>query len=169
MSNVHNISVGNGKGITTYFKSNIFTPVDDYVTAKMQISKFSSIDLDVISVYRSDRGNPNEMIGKLLSMIEEGKTTIITGDFNICYRDSQNHRFIRGMHELRLNQLVQEATHIQGRLIDHVYWIDPLNQWQPPELERYSPYYSDHDALLVTLKPKVSYSLLCKPDLSCFI
>ena len=59
------------------------------------------------------------------------------------------------MDQLKFTQLVQEATHIQGRLIDHVYWIDPLDKWQPPDLERYSPYYSDHDALLVTLKLKV--------------
>ena len=123
----------------------------------------------VINVYRSQGGSDLVLLENLKATINPEKATIITGDFNICYRDSQNHRFIRGMHELRLNQLVQEATHIQGRLIDHVYWIDPLNQWQPPELERYSPYYSDHDALLVTVKPKVSYSLLCKPDLSCFI
>ena len=27
-------------------------------------------------------------------------------------------------------------------------------RWDAPTIERYSPYYSDHDALLVTLKRK---------------
>ena len=95
------------------------------------------------------------LLENLKKAVNPDKATIITGDFNICCRDSKNHRFIRGMDQLKFTQLVQEATHIQGRLINHVYWIDPLDKWQLPDLERYSPYYSDHDALLVTLKLKV--------------
>ena len=56
--NVHSLSVGKGKGIATYKNSNIFEPEEDYITTKIQISKLSSPDLDVITVYRSDKGNP---------------------------------------------------------------------------------------------------------------
>ena len=48
-------------------------------------------------------------------------------------------------------QLVQEATHIRGGHIDHVYWTDAKTTWNQPQLELYTPYYSDHDALCVTL------------------
>ena len=51
-------------------------------------------------------------------------------------------------------QLTKEATHIQGGLIDHCYWVDKTMKWELPIVERYSPYHSDHDALLITLKRK---------------
>ena len=49
-------------------------------------------------------------------------------------------------------QLVTEATHIEGGWIDHAYWLDSDKKWKTPALERYIPYYSDHDVLLITLE-----------------
>ena len=151
---IHNISVGKGKGITTFFKPNIFTPQEDYITSKMQISKFISVDLDVINVYRSDRGNPNELIGQLLSMISGDKATIISGDFNICSFRIPKNQISKGLYERGFKQLVKEPTHIMGGHIDHVYWSDRDNHWREPAIERHSPYYSDHDGIYVTLKKK---------------
>ena len=48
------------------------------------------------------------------------------------------------------NQLVHEGTHIQGRHIDHAYLLDP-NGKVNPIVERYSPYYTDHDGICITL------------------
>ena len=42
--------------------------------------------------------------------------------------------------------------HVQGRVIDHVYVNDEASVL---EIERFSPYYSDHDGLLVSLNIKV--------------
>ena len=50
------------------------------------------------------------------------------------------------------SQLMQEATHIQGRVIDHIYVNDASCIL---EIERFSPYYSDHDGLLVSLDIQV--------------
>ena len=47
-------------------------------------------------------------------------------------------------------QLVHEPTHIRGRHIDQVFYFDQNNSLHPV-IDRYSPYYSDHDAILVTL------------------
>ena len=49
------------------------------------------------------------------------------------------------------NQLVREATHILGGHKDHVYWKNDNGVWIDPQLELSSPYYSDHDALCITL------------------
>ena len=38
-----------------------------------------------------------------------------------------------------------------GGHIDHAYWKDENEVWQVPRLERYSPYYSKHDGLFLTL------------------
>ena len=51
------------------------------------------------------------------------------------------------------NQLVQEATHIQGRHIDQAYFHDPTGKLSPI-VERYSPYYSDHDGICIII-PKL--------------
>ena len=48
-------------------------------------------------------------------------------------------------------QIVMKATHIQGGLIDHAYWYDSDKIWKEPKIEMYSPYYSDHDCIMITL------------------
>ena len=47
-------------------------------------------------------------------------------------------------------QLVHEPTHVRGRIIDHAY-IHDLSGRLKLHVERYSPYYSDHDALCITV------------------
>ena len=59
-------------------------------------------------------------------------------------------------------QMVTTATHIQGGHIDHAYWRDQDSLWNEPELEIYSPYYSDHDALLITIVPRDSEEGGCR-------
>ena len=50
--------------------------------------------------------------------------------------------------------ITDEATHIGGGYIDQAYIRDEENLFHSTKLERYSPYYSDHDALCITLKRK---------------
>ena len=120
----------------------------------MQISKLTSAELDVITIYRSDRGNPNELIGVLTDMITKEKTTLITGDLNICYLRIPKNQVSKGLHGKGFQQLMNEPTHVLGGHIDHVYWRDTNNHWAQPTIERYSPYFSDHDGICVTLKMK---------------
>ena len=54
---------------------------------------------------------------------------------------------------LGFTQLVCEPTHIEGNILDHVYWRDPTDAWNL-DVARYSPFYTDHDAILVTLKKR---------------
>ena len=53
----HLINVGNGKGIATYFKDDVFSHQQDVTESIIQVTKLNSIDADVKSVYRSDHGN----------------------------------------------------------------------------------------------------------------
>ena len=57
---------------------------------------------------------------------------------------------------MNFKQLVQQPTHIPGRLIDHAYILNPEND-QEIFTERYSPYYTDHDAICITLRNKKKY------------
>ena len=89
-------------------------------------------------------------------MIDINRPTLIKGDFNLCTIRDRNNSLTMKLEKLGFKQLVKEATHIEGGHIDHCYWIDKKQIWESPKLERYSPYWSDHDALLVTLKRKAN-------------
>ena len=148
--NSHFIIVGNGKGIATYYMEN-FTHKQDFISPQMQITKFSSERIDTINVYRSQNGHLVELLTELRKMLQPGRPTLITGDFNLCYMTNINNRMGQGLENQQFRQLVKEPTHIRGGHIDHVYFRDDTNEWEQPVLERYSPYYSDHDCLCITL------------------
>ena len=122
----------------------------------MQIIKFTSSNLDVINIYRSANGHSVVLLDHIIRMLPEKKAVIITGDFNICYQENRTNRLIEGLETHGFRQLVQEATHIRGRHIDHAYWRDNEGTLSEPALDRYSPYYSDHDAIGLTLRKKSS-------------
>ena len=82
-------------------------------------------------------------------------STLIAGDFNICYSRNPNNRMSKGIQNTGFNQLMKEPTHILGGHIDHVYWKPSNNIWMDPVIQRYSPYYSDHDASCITLNKQV--------------
>ena len=88
-------------------------------------------------------------------IIEQGRITLISGDFNACFKENFSNRMIQGLLSIGFEQLMHEPTHIHGRHIDHVYFIDPTNRLKPI-IERYSPYYSDHDGICITI-PELIY------------
>jgi hypothetical protein len=147
----HFINVGNGRGIVTYFKERVFTQEQDIIATNMQLTKFSSCHVDVINVYRSSNGNSVELLNNMNQMMTPGKPLLITGDFNICMLNHWNNRMTKGLEANGFRQMIREATHIMGGHIDHVYWRDENSVWKDPTLELYCPYYSDHDASLITL------------------
>ena len=86
-------------------------------------------------------------------MIDPSKSTVICGDFNICYKQDRDNKLIKALQNLGFRQTVTEATHIDGGLIDHVY-IREAGTIQEILTNMYSPYYTalDHDAICITLK-----------------
>ena len=72
----------------------------------------------------------------------------------ICYMKIPNNQISKGLRGEGFQQLVKEPTHIMGGHIDHAYWKGDSTLWEEPALERYSPYYSDHDGLCITLTRK---------------
>ena len=148
--------VGRGKGIATYFKENIFQHSKDIKEKYFQLTKLTSKFLDVISVYRSQEGSVNQVLNVVMSLIDWDKTTLLCGDFNICYISDRNNKLVSSLEDLEFKQLVQEATHIKGGLIDHVY-IRERTEIESVNCSLYSPYYSalDHDALLTSISLSV--------------
>ena len=94
------------------------------------------------------------MIEKLEDIIDDTKTKIIGGDMNICLLSSPHNYMTKQMLHKGFIQLVNDATHIEGGLIDHVY-VRAKNDcpylWS---IEDFPKYYSDHDSIGLTLWKK---------------
>ena len=142
-------SIGAGKGIATYFAHN-YNFERDITTEKYQITKIKSKKHDVINVYRSSTASSSQFISDLKSMFDSNQQTFMVGDFNICYISEIDHQVIKTIKEFGFKQKVRAPTHIEGRLIDHVYVFTPDSKYDPGvEVEQQSPYFTDHDLLFV--------------------
>ena len=148
------IKKGNGKGTATYFDNDMIELGGQVKMENFQIMKFRHKNVDLINIYRSQKGNSVELLEQLKKIIDDRRITLITGDFNACYLENLNNRLIQGLLDMGFNQLVQEATHIRGRQIDQAYFLDPTGKLSPI-IERYSPYYSDHDGICIII-PKLT-------------
>ena len=95
-----------------------------------------------------------ETIEAIEKFIDTNRIVLITGDFNICLRKNPRNALTLALKNKGFSQLQVEATHIMGGHIDHVYWYDARNEWNEPQLERQSVYYSDHDAILIMLSKR---------------
>ena len=148
-------NVGNGKGMVTFVNEDAtYTHEKEEIHRTLQVTKFNIKGISSISLYRSSNHSLVEAAKTLKSFINTREATLITGDFNVCTVKDQGNSLTKMLEGLGFIQLVSEATHIQGGHIDHCYWLDKRGKWKLPVLERYSPYHSDHDALLITLKTK---------------
>ena len=58
----------------------------------------------------------------------------------------------KGLEEMGFQQLVEEASHLKGGHLDHIYSNHDQSDFKV-EILMYSPYYTclDHDAFCVTL------------------
>ena len=148
-------NVGNGKGMVTFIREDsAYKHEMEVIQKTLQVTKFNIQEISSISVYRSSSHSIVEAAKTIKSFINTSKATLITGDFNVCTVKDEGNTLTKMLEGLGFIQLVSEATHIQGGHIDHCYWLDKEGKWKLPVLERYSPYHSDHDALLITLKNK---------------
>ena len=85
----------------------------------------------------------------LEKIFDPKKVTYLLGDFNLCFKAEINHPILKRISCLGFEQKVKHATHIGGRLIDHIYIFSPCNEDMLQEVQQQSPYFSDHDILSV--------------------
>ena len=62
-----------------------------------------------------------QLVGKLGSLINQGKFTILVGDFNICYHTKRGHVVLSFLESLGFKQFITRATHISGGVLDLVF------------------------------------------------
>ena len=145
-------NAGRGKGIVSFFKQDVFGPnaVTHHQLPGAQITKLGSEKVDIIHVYRSQDQCIAPMLDIIYRLVDSNKTTVICGDFNICLKKTPNNTVTQQLTDMKMEQLNKEATHIAGGHIDHMY-LKRMNSRTSATLERYAPYYTDHDALCLTL------------------
>ena len=118
----------------------------DVVNQNYQITKYESLQLVSINIYRSADGNTADILENLRALENKEKANIITGDLNICALKERKGLLVRTLIEQGYKLLTKQSTHIKGRQIDHVYAKNAT-----ASLDLYTPYYSDHDALCVAV------------------
>ena len=146
------VKQGRGKGISVYMKKQFDKKKIVYGDG-FQVIRITVDDLDIFNVYRSSAGSTDELCKALSSMIEMSTPTVICGDLNICGKTEKNNQVLSQLTGQGFDQLVKEATQIRGRQIDHVFFRGN-DKFEVDITQRFSLYYSDHDALLVCLSGK---------------
>ena len=116
-------------------------------------------------IFQSFRSNWNslDLLNRITEIVDPSQPTLISGDFNICSMENSSNRLVQGLLNMKFNQLVHEPSHINGRYIDHAYLN---NNTLDAKIYRYSPYYSDHDGICITLTKKESCSSKLESGLS---
>ena len=78
---------------------------------------------------------------------KDGVTCLI-GDLN--FDVSVNNDFSKYLSSLSFSQMIRRATHLDGNVLDHVYF--PKHLTKLIEIAHNYVYYSDHDGILVSIK-----------------
>ena len=91
-----------------------------------------------------------DMVTELQNWLNYEKTTVIGGDFNLCVLKQSKNYVNKSFAEIGFQQIVTEATHVDGGAIDHIYLRQGCNRFEW-NLEICPKYYSDHDGLYLTL------------------
>ena len=160
---VNYCNIGNGKGMIGHseamfrFAWAIRKPT--YQVLKYDFEFFHSlagvtVPGNVIGLYRSS-GNCmiDGFLEDLTNVLDTAKICIILGDFNICSKKDAQHRIIKALHQMGFKQLIDSPTHVQGGIIDHFYILVPeVYDFVQIEFELFSPYYSDHYGISVSLR-----------------
>ena len=97
----------------------------------------------VVLVYASSGCPFSELVRDLRSLLRGDMTAMITGDFN--FDKKENNALTTFLNKEKFTQIVDWPTQKEGRTIDHCY-VSPDARVQ---VSRHSPYYSDHDGLLI--------------------
>jgi hypothetical protein len=136
------VSQGRGKGIAMYSK--LPSCVDKrYCSPLLQFQVSHIANLEVVLVYRSSACSMQHLLEMLQGL--EDRERIILGDLN--FEAGEENVFTHHLMYQGYKQIVMEATHSAGRILDHCYtkmiartscFLHPL-------------YFSDHDAICLMI------------------
>ena len=148
---VHFNSQGKGKGIAIYFKKNTVRHQRDIKEENLQLSKFTYDGFELVVLYRSQNADLKHLAEVLETLLNKEKPVLIEGDFNFCFFENSSNPTKKFLQENEFEQLVQEPTHIEGNLIDHVH-VKDRNGVDNYKTQLHSKYYTDHKGVAVIIR-----------------
>ena len=138
-----NVCFGRGRGLTTFHKQE-FQWKANVKCEGFQLTLIESSELNLINVYRSSNAETSSFLSHLGSLLDTSKQTVILGDFNLCYLSQRNHPIFKFLESIDFHQMVENPTHIEGRLIDLVFLNDGNLK---VDIRQIAQYFTDHDLL----------------------
>ena len=123
----------------------------DKLESKVVVIETSKSKLVICAVYRKPSLNMKlfqHLLDKLLQLLPEHVATIILGDFNDNLISDRMSPLVRFMCKHGYKQYVSQPTTDNGSIIDHIYFnrVD-----EHAIIDVRDVYYSDHDAVLLTI------------------
>ena len=88
----HHNAAGRGKGISVYYKSDKFTHTQDIKEEKVQLTKMTGKQMDLIIVYKAPAGKDSTLKSQLQATIGFERPTLVCGDFNMCFIDNSKNK-----------------------------------------------------------------------------
>ena len=150
---------GRGKGVAIYVKqchANMITKTQYVDSDSHQLLKIVMPEFDLINIYRSPSADSNRnfssFIDTVTTHISAGKSTIICGDINVDYMSSPTNNFSKTLRQIGFRQIINNATHLDGAILDHCYIRSAFEIYWT----LHCPYYSDHDALNIIVKKNLN-------------
>ena len=143
-------SKGKGKGLAVYFKESMFKHQLDITEELFQLSIFSSDQLNLFVLYRSQGADQKILIDTIQELMTDDKPTLIIGDFNLSFSDGKKNSTLQYFHQNSFQQLVQEPTHLEGNIIDQALIKDDakINSYKAT---LHTMYFTDHRAIAVLI------------------
>ena len=84
----------------------------------MQLSKFTSNHLDIVTIYRSQQEVDENLIQAIQLMTKSEKAVLVIGD----YLDGSTSSTEKYMKDNKINQLINQPTHIEGNILDQAHF-----------------------------------------------
>ncbi len=158
--------MGDGKGLATYSKNDF--NLDKTITMPgFQITVYSSSLIQSVAVYRSAGTSLVDVTNAILSHLDHEKVNVILGDVNVCVKKEPNNVLTDSLLGIGFKQMSNKPTHTQGGIIDHTYVRDAQGLFGTPILYRFSPYYSDHHSLCLSLPISTPQVILGDHNMHC--
>jgi hypothetical protein len=125
-------------------------------TMSMLFARFKMFDL--LSIYKfADFFRIDEFTEQVLKYVDLPRPVFLIGDINIDLIRQPNNKFSKQLRDLGFIQLVKEATHISGGLLNHLYVYFPQD-----ELFKIHPLYLQRPWCCV-LHKRVRLNMKMKP------
>ena len=154
---LHLNSYGKGKGLAIFYNRNLFAHHKDVKEEQLQMSKFASTNIDILAIYRSQKGNLANMNYEIEIMMQPDKPLLIIGDFNYCQSELSTNPTKKFLRQNNFVKLIDEPTHIEGNILDQAHLKD-VKRTLTVTASLHSKYYTDHKGIAVIIKQSALYS-----------